>query len=118
MPVICSRRIRFTESMRTCITRKPGTIRLITNPTASKSAGMQTARIHESPKSSRIAITMPPTIMIGAVTIIVQDIITSIWTCCTSFVVRVMSDGAPNWRPRGSRTSRPGGRSRPRRSRP
>ena len=39
--------------------------------------------------------TMPPTHMIGADTIIVQVSSTSICTCCTSLVVRVMSDGAP-----------------------
>ena len=33
--------------------------------------------------------------MIGAITIIVALISTSIWTCWTSFVVRVISDGAP-----------------------
>ena len=40
---------------------------------------------------------MPPTHMIGADTISVNVIRTSIWTCCTSLVVRVISDGAPNW---------------------
>ena len=35
--------------------------------------------------------------MIGAATISVKVISTSIWTCCTSLVVRVISDGAPNW---------------------
>ena len=40
--------------------------------------------------------TMPPTHMIGAATSIVQVMSTSICTCCTSFVVRVISDGAPN----------------------
>ncbi len=39
----------------------------------------------------------PPTLMIGAATSIVQVISTSICTCCTSLVVRVISDGAPNW---------------------
>ena len=39
--------------------------------------------------------TMPPTHMIGAETIIVQVSSTSICTCCTSLVVRVISDGAP-----------------------
>ncbi len=38
----------------------------------------------------------PPTAMIGAATIIVQVMTTSIWTCWTSLVVRVISDGAPN----------------------
>ena len=40
---------------------------------------------------------MPPTIMIGAATIIVALMSTSICTCCTSLVVRVISDGAPKW---------------------
>ena len=60
----------------------------------------------------------PPTIMIGAGTIIVADSSTSICTCWTSLVLRVMSDGGPKWftsrvendstRPKRSRrTSRP-----------
>lgn len=40
---------------------------------------------------------MPPTHMMGADTIRVNDISTSIWTCWTSLVVRVMRDGAPKW---------------------
>ena len=40
---------------------------------------------------------LPPTIMIGAATNSVQVIRTSICTCCTSLVMRVISDGAPNW---------------------
>ena len=40
--------------------------------------------------------TIPPTHMIGAATSIVQVVSTSICTCCTSFVHRVISDGAPN----------------------
>ena len=39
----------------------------------------------------------PPTMVIGAEIIIVQVIITSICTCCTSLVVRVIKLGAPNW---------------------
>lgn len=41
--------------------------------------------------------TTPPTSMIGAMTMMVSESSTSICTCCTSFVVRVMRDGAPNW---------------------
>jgi hypothetical protein len=37
----------------------------------------------------------PPTAMIGAAMSIVQPMTTSICTCVTSFVMRVMSDGAP-----------------------
>ena len=37
----------------------------------------------------------PPTIMIGAVAISVQLSRTSICTCCTSLVFRVIREGAP-----------------------
>ncbi len=39
---------------------------------------------------------MPPMAVIGAATSSVQVIRTSICTCCTSLVMRVISDGAPN----------------------
>ncbi len=97
MPVICSRRTRLTASMRVCISRKPGTIREMIRPTARTSTGTQTTSSQDSPRSSRSAISTPPTIMIGAATIIVQVISTSICTCCTSLVLRVISDGAPKW---------------------
>ena len=97
MPVICSRRTRLTASMRSCMTRNPGTIRMITRAITTNSIGTHAASSHESVRSSRIAMRMPPTIMIGAATIIVAPIRTSSCTCWTSFVVRVMSDGAPKW---------------------
>jgi hypothetical protein len=83
--------------MRSCMSRKPGTMREMISATATNSSGTQTASNQESPRSSRIAISTPPTIMIGAATIIVHVISTSIWTCCTSLVLRVISDGAPIW---------------------
>jgi hypothetical protein len=43
-----------------------------------------------------MAITTPPTPMIGAATISVQPSSTSICTCWTSLVSRVISEGAPN----------------------
>lgn len=49
----------------------------------------------ESGTSWLSAMMTPPTHMIGAETIIVNVISTSIWTCWTSLVVRVISDGAP-----------------------
>ena len=118
MPLICSRRIRFTSSMRLCTSRKLGTICQTTTPTARNSAGTTTASSHESPRSSRIAITTPPTIMIGTWTARVQASSASICTCCTSLVLRVMRDGAPN-----CATSRPENdptrwKTAPRRSRP
>ena len=60
------------------------------------STGTLTSISQESPTSSRSAMTTPPTLMIGAATSIVQLISTSICTCCTSLVLRVISDGAPN----------------------
>jgi hypothetical protein len=117
-PVICSRSSRLTSSMRPCINRKLGTIRVTMNATEASSAGIATASSQDRPRSSRIAMTTPPTIMIGAATISVHDIRTSIWTCCTSLVSRVISDGAPKcWTSRcendptrlkiAARTSRP-----------
>ncbi len=40
---------------------------------------------------------MPPTTVTGAATANVQAMTTSICTCCTSLVMRVIRDGAPNW---------------------
>ena len=42
------------------------------------------------------AMMMPPIAMIGARIIMFSAIITTICTCCTSLVLRVMSDGVPN----------------------
>jgi len=63
---------------------------------AATSTGTHTTTSHDSPASSRRAMITPPTHMIGAATSIVQVVSTSIWTCCTSLVHRVISDGAPN----------------------
>lgn len=52
--------------------------------------------IHDNPASSRSAMKTPPTIVMGAETSMTALIRTSIWTCCTSLVLRVISDGAPN----------------------
>ena len=94
-PVTCSRSTRLTSSMRSCITRKLGTICRTISPTDRASTGTTSTMSHESPTSSRMAITTAPTIMIGAATNIVKPISTSICTCWTSLVSRVMSEGAP-----------------------
>ena len=39
---------------------------------------------------------IPPMIRIGAEIITVRAMKTTVWTCWTSFVLRVMSDGGPN----------------------
>ncbi len=61
---------------------------------------------------------MPPTPVIGAATSRVQVISTRTWTCWTSLVVRVISDGAPK-RPTSRLENAPTWwKIRPRRSRP
>ena len=70
-------------------------MREITTPTLTTSAGTLTPSNQDRPRSSRSAMITPPTIMIGAVTIIVQESRTSICTCWTSFVFHVISEGAP-----------------------
>ena len=95
MPVSCSRRILLTASMRTCMSRKLGTIREMIVTRQASRVGTQTSSSQDRPTSSRSAMITPPTIMIGAVTISVQLSRTSICTCCTSLVVRVIRDGAP-----------------------
>ena len=96
MPVICSRRTWFVRSMRFCMFSNCGISRMTTRPTLHANAGMATTRISESGPSSRMAKNKPPTIMIGAATKSVQIMTTSICTCWTSLVIRVMSDDAPN----------------------
>ena len=94
-PVICSRSSRLTSSMRSCISRKLGTIWRMMSPMEMPRTGTTARTSQDRPMSSRAAMMMPPTIMIGAATMSVPPISTSICTCCTSLVSRVISDGAP-----------------------
>ncbi len=96
MPVSCSRSTRFTVSMRACMRRNCGTIRDTMKKTEISSAGTATTRIQDSCASCCRAKKTPPMLMIGVAMSIVQVSSTSICTCCTSLVVRVISDGAPN----------------------
>ena len=118
MPVICSRRTSFSPSIRSCMTRNWGTMRHTTRPMERTRTGTETVMIHERPMSSRSARMMPPTQVIGAAISRTHVMRTNICTCCTSFVMRVMSEGAPNlatsrdeksdtWWNRPLRTSRP-----------
>jgi hypothetical protein len=76
--------------------RNSGRIRITIRPTTRIMTGSTTTSSDDSAASWRSASTMPPTHMIGAATIIVNVISTSSWICCTSLVVRVIRDGAPN----------------------
>ena len=117
-PVICSRSTRLIRSIRSCISRNLGRIRLMISVTAIPSTGTATSSSEDSGTSWFRARMMPPTHMIGADTISVNASSASIWTCCTSLVTRVISDGVPS-RPtsraensctranRARRTSRP-----------
>ena len=104
--------------MRVCIFWKLGTICHTITPIAVAITGTTTATSQARPTSSRSAITMPPTIMIGAITITVPPISTTSWTCCTSLVSRVISDGAPNCCPSRAENSPTRRKIAARRSRP
>ena len=95
MPLSTSRVTRFTRSIRTCIALKSGIADRTIRPMNTSSTGMATKTTAESDTLRRSAMTMPPIIVMGATRITVRIISTTIWTCCTSLVVRVISDGAP-----------------------
>ena len=96
IPVICSRMIRLTLSMDVCMIRNCGIIRRITRPTASASRGTATATSQDRPTSCFRAMTMPPTMLIGAETMRARAMKTTIWIWVTSLVLREMRVGAPN----------------------
>ena len=77
-----------------------------------------TTMSQESPTSSRSARITPPTAVIGAATSSVSVIWTSICTCWTSFVLRVINDGAPNWFTSRAENAPTRWKIAPRRSRP
>ena len=97
MPVICSRTTRLRSSIRFCWRLNSGPIRETMSPAPMPSSTTATAMIHDRETSARIAMTTPTTIMMGAPMRTARVMKTSICTCWTSFVVRVMRDGAPNW---------------------
>ncbi len=61
------------------------------------SSGTATSSSEDSRTSWFSASTMPPIHMIGADSNSVNVMRASIWTCWTSLVVRVISDGVPKW---------------------
>ena len=60
-------------------------------------SGRITSSRPDSGTSVRSAMKIPPTIRIGAETMIVSAMNTTVWTCWTSFVLRVISDAGPKW---------------------
>ena len=65
-------------------------------PSTIAANGIANTSTIERPMFWRSARIRPTTIVIGAAMAIVQAITMSICTCCTSLVMRVISDGAPN----------------------
>ncbi len=118
MPVICSRMTRLTPSSEVCMRPNHGTMREMTRPTTRPSSGTATATSHESPTSSRSAMMMPPTIMIGVVTSSAKPMKTTICTWVTSLVLREMSVGAPKRVTSCAENSTTLPKTRPRTSRP
>ena len=78
--------------------RNSGTIRLMMSSDEQRAAGARTTAISQlSPTSCCSAMMTPPIASSGAVTSMVAPIIASICTCCTSFVLRVISEPGPNF---------------------
>lgn len=76
-PEICSRSTRLMVSMRVCWVLNSGIIWLTIEPIRTPMITTATAIVQLSPGSSRSAMMMPPTIMMGAATIMNAVIITS-----------------------------------------
>ena len=95
MPARFSRRTPLMRSIFTCIERKSGTaVRTMTAMKAIISGTTMNMSV-ESVRSVRIAMMTPPIMVSGAMIITVSPSSTSICTCCTSLVLRVINDGAP-----------------------
>ena len=65
-------------------------------PITTSSNGITTSSSAERRRSSCMAMSTPPMATIGAEIMVVSAITTSIWICCTSLVLRVISEGAVN----------------------
>ena len=96
IPVSCSRRISLMRSIRSCILRNDGTMLPIMRPSNTARIGMENIKMRDKPRSCCMARITPPIEVNGALSNNVQVINTNICTCCTSFVMRVISEGAPN----------------------
>ena len=96
-PLSASRVTWLMRSTLTCIAWKSGSALAISVPTMRAMIGRMTTRMPASGTSWRRAMMIPPTARMGAMIIMLRPIRTTIWTCCTSFVLRVISDGVPKW---------------------
>ena len=95
MPWICSRSTPLTSSMLSCIRWNSGMRRATIHATITSSTGTETHTSQDRPGSSRMAMMMPPTAMIGTATMKFRAMRVSICTWLTSLVPRVMRVAAP-----------------------
>ena len=95
-PASVSRMTWLIRSSLTCIAWNSGIARDMTRAMNATISGRTTISRPDSGTSWRSAMMIPPTIRIGAEIMSVRAMNTTVCTCCTSFVLRVISDGGPN----------------------
>lgn len=95
MPPRFSRMSWLMRSVRACTFLNNGMAERSTTNRNTNITGRITASEMDSFMSCRNAMMMPPMAIMGANSIMVRPMASSIWTCWTSFVLRVMSEGAP-----------------------
>ena len=61
------------------------------------SSGTATATSQDRPRSSRSAMKIPPIIITGIEAMNIRPMLSTVWTCWTSLVLREIRVGAPKW---------------------
>ena len=88
---------RLIASILVWLAWKSGMAARMTRPMTMAIRGMTTTSSPDRATSVRRAMMTPPMMSSGAETSIVRPKKTTVWTCCTSLVLRVMSDAGPKW---------------------
>ena len=94
-PLSVSRVTWLMRSIFTCMARNSGTALRTTRPMKTPMTGTAARITPERGTLRRSARMMPPMAVMGAEITTLSIISTVICTCCTSLVVRVISDGVP-----------------------
>ncbi len=95
MPESVSRVTWLMRSTLICMDLNSGSALNSNVPITAPMSGTMKMSAVESATSMRTAMMMPPMAVIGARIIMLSPMTTSCCTCCTSLVLRVMSDGVP-----------------------
>ena len=95
-PVKISLATRLILSTKICIFLKRGIATPINTMTTATSVITATTMIHSIPDLVLSTLMIPPIPMIGAYRIIRKTIVSTIWICWISFVLRVISDAVEN----------------------